>query len=221
MASSNLLFRQSTWRIFSSGSSELALPGLLPRLVDTLQNIPPIKVRLPFGLLEQPSQNEQQEISGLGKHGQRDVATPNDHAIPPRAGITVMPPPSFFTDNNGLVLAVPKKKVSHQKKRQRQLAGNKQLKELRSLNRCPSCGHVKRMHSLCMNCVSEIKQVFKERERDLLEAQKSAEEKQVTEDISKEDERVIYPGKYLREEEEKLRNKEYIYRPPRSLPFEK
>lgn len=203
----------------SNGTSAFALPGLIPRLVDSLQNIPPIKLRLPFGLLEQPP-TDQKDVSGLGKHGQRDAATPTDTVLP-RAGITVMPPPSFFTDNNGLVLAVPKKKVSHQKKRQRQLAGNKQLKEVRSLTRCPSCGHVKRMHTLCMNCVSEIKQVFKERERDALEAQKSSEEKHITEELSKVDERVIYPGKYIREEEEELRNKEYIYRPPRSLPYEK
>lgn len=132
-----------------------------------------------------------------------------------------MPPPSFFTDNNGLVLAVPKKKVSHQKKRQRQLAGDKQLKEVRSLTRCPSCGHVKRLHALCMNCVSEIKQVFKERERASIEAANAGKETQAVEEISKEDERVIYPGKYIREEEEELRKKEYIYRPPRSLPYEK
>lgn len=210
MASLNLLSRQSTFRIASFGPATI-LPGILPRLVDSLQNIPPIKVRLPVFF---PKDAE------AGEHGERSNATPSEHAIPAPAGISLMPPPGFFTDN-GLVLAVPKKKVSHQKKRQRQLAPNKQLKEIKSLSRCPSCGHVKRMHTLCMNCVSEIKQVFKERERAAIEAAEAGKEKQVVEEISEEDERVIYPGKYLREEEEMLRKKEYLYRPPRSLPYEK
>lgn len=217
MASLSLLARQSPIST-SAFSLSVALPGFIPRLVDSLQNMPPIKVRLPFGLLGQPPQKD---ASTVGEHGERSNATPSEHAIPARAGISVLPPPSFFTDNNGLVLAVPKKKVSHQKKRQRQMAGNKQLKEVRSLSRCPSCGHIKRMHTLCMNCVSEIKQVFKERERASIEAQNAGKEEHVLEELSSEDERVIYPGKYLREEEEKLRSKEHIYRPPRSLPFEK
>ncbi|KAF5095891.1 hypothetical protein D0Z00_002978 [Geotrichum galactomycetum] len=190
--------------------SASALPGFVPRLIGSLQNIPPIKLRIPFGFLpQQPQQDHQSSQSPQ----QRDLATPNDSFIPP-AGIAVLPTPT--AEDNGLVLAVPKKKVSHQKKRQRQLAGDKQLKELKSLHRCPSCGHVKRMHTLCMNCVNEVRQVFKE--RDQLSAGKS---EQYVEELSKDDERVIYPGKRLSDEEKKLREKEYLYRPPHSLPYEK
>lgn len=185
-----------------------AFPGFVPRLIGSLQNIPPIKLRIPIGFL--PKQPQQQQQSQPQEH---DLATPNDSFIP-QAGISVLPTPAL--EDNGLVLAVPKKKVSHQKKRQRQLAGDKQLKELKSLDRCPSCGHVKRRHALCMNCVNEVRQVFKE--RDQLSANQT---EQYVEEISKEDERVIYPGKRLSEEEKKLREKEYLYRPPHSLPYEK
>jgi ribosomal protein L32 len=39
------------------------------------------------------------------------------------------------------------------KKRHRQMAG-KGMKDVTSLNKCSSCGHVKRAHVLCPYCVS-------------------------------------------------------------------
>lgn len=184
------------------------IPSIVPRLIGSLQNIPPISIRLPFGL--QPKQKTGEQEQNV------DRATPNESFVPPKAGIASLPAP-FFTDNNGLVMAVPKKKVSHQKKRQRQLAGDKRLKELRNLDRCPSCGHVKRMHTLCMNCVKDIKQVFKEREQ-----AEAGTPESYSQDLSKDDERIIYPGKRdnvsLREKRER---EDFIYRRPRSLPYEK
>ncbi|KAL2694335.1 hypothetical protein Neosp_000912 [[Neocosmospora] mangrovei] len=48
--------------------------------------------------------------------------------------------------------AVPKNKVSHSKKRSRQLAG-KALKDVNSLCKCPGCGEIKRTHRLCQTCL--------------------------------------------------------------------
>lgn len=48
--------------------------------------------------------------------------------------------------------AVPKKKTSHRKKRQRFMAG-KALKDVTNLNTCSACGNVKRAHLLCPYCV--------------------------------------------------------------------
>ena len=48
--------------------------------------------------------------------------------------------------------AVPKKKTSHRKKRQRFLAG-KALKDVINLNTCSACGNVKRAHLLCPYCI--------------------------------------------------------------------
>lgn len=48
--------------------------------------------------------------------------------------------------------AVPKKKTSHMKKRHRFMAG-KALKDVKSLNKCPGCGQLKRAHLLCPHCV--------------------------------------------------------------------
>lgn len=49
--------------------------------------------------------------------------------------------------------AVPKKKTSHKKKRQRFLAG-KALQDVTALNKCSACGNVKRSHLLCPFCVN-------------------------------------------------------------------
>ena len=52
-----------------------------------------------------------------------------------------------------ILRAVPKKKTSHRKKRQRFLAG-KALKDVTNLNTCAACGNVKRAHLLCPYCVA-------------------------------------------------------------------
>ncbi|CAI7582653.1 unnamed protein product [Penicillium glandicola] len=69
--------------------------------------------------------------------------------------------PSLLSDLWDSVLrAVPKKKTSHMKKRHRQMAG-KALKDVKSLNRCPGCGQIKRAHLLCPTCVKDIKESWK------------------------------------------------------------
>ncbi|KAI4088004.1 MAG: hypothetical protein LQ344_006379 [Seirophora lacunosa] len=61
--------------------------------------------------------------------------------------------PSFLSDIwESILRAVPKKKTSHRKKRQRFLAG-KALQDVTNLNRCSACGTVKRSHLLCPYCV--------------------------------------------------------------------
>ncbi|KAL9008755.1 MAG: hypothetical protein Q9173_006152 [Seirophora scorigena] len=69
--------------------------------------------------------------------------------------------PSFLSDIwESILRAVPKKKTSHRKKRQRFLAG-KALQDVTNLNRCSACGTVKRSHLLCPYCVQEIRQMWK------------------------------------------------------------
>lgn len=51
--------------------------------------------------------------------------------------------------------AVPKNKVSHSKKRHRQMAG-KALKDVNHLCRCPGCGEIKRTHRLCQTCLERM-----------------------------------------------------------------
>lgn len=56
-----------------------------------------------------------------------------------------------------ILRAVPKKKTSHRKKRQRFMAG-KSLKDVTALNKCSACGNVKRAHLLCPFCVDGLYQ---------------------------------------------------------------
>ena len=51
-----------------------------------------------------------------------------------------------------ILRAVPKNKVSHSRKRHRQMAG-KALKDVNSLCKCPGCGEAKRTHRLCQRCL--------------------------------------------------------------------
>jgi large subunit ribosomal protein L32 len=60
--------------------------------------------------------------------------------------------PSLGDIWEGILKAVPKKKTSYRKKRQRFMAG-KGLKDITALNTCSGCGRVKRMHLLCPYCV--------------------------------------------------------------------
>jgi large subunit ribosomal protein L32 len=119
----------------------------------------------------------------------------------------------------GTFLAAPKKKVSHRKKRQRQLAGNNQIKELKNLNRCPSCGHYKRAHTLCMNCVREIQSVWKARDKAQADAERDPSSVYDEGDLDEVDRRVLYPGKRESDYDKKLREKhKYLYKRPRTLP---
>lgn len=52
-----------------------------------------------------------------------------------------------------LLKAVPKKKVSHSRKRMR--SAHKGIKPNLSLGRCPGCGEPKRQHFLCLHCYAD------------------------------------------------------------------
>jgi ribosomal protein L32 len=60
--------------------------------------------------------------------------------------------PSLSEIWDGLLKAVPKKKTSYRKKRQRLMAG-KGLKDVTALKTCSACGRIKRAHLLCPYCV--------------------------------------------------------------------
>ncbi|KAN0060404.1 hypothetical protein ACQY0O_007734 [Thecaphora frezii] len=60
---------------------------------------------------------------------------------------------------NGILNAVPKKKVSHSRKSMR--SANKGLKDRVDLVHCPSCARPKLQHHLCAYCYSEINRRFK------------------------------------------------------------
>ncbi|SCU97981.1 LAFA_0G14642g1_1 [Lachancea sp. 'fantastica'] len=114
---------------------------------------------------------------------------------------------------NGTLLAVPKKKVSHQKKRQKLYGpGRKQLDMIHHLNRCPSCGHFKRANTLCMHCVGEIRHIWK------AHTVKETPEPQQEAELSDLDRRILYPGKKETEYVKKLKDKEtYLERRMRTL----
>ncbi|OAQ80240.1 meiotic recombination protein Ski8/Rec14 [Purpureocillium lilacinum] len=57
--------------------------------------------------------------------------------------------------------AVPKNKVSHSRKRHRQMAG-KALKDVNNLCKCPGCGETKRTHRLCQRCLEDMKRIWRE-----------------------------------------------------------
>ena len=67
--------------------------------------------------------------------------------------VTLTVPSILFGLWESILRAVPKKKTSHRKKRQRFMAGNA-LKDVTSLNKCSACGNVKRAHLLCPYCVN-------------------------------------------------------------------
>ncbi|CDO94728.1 unnamed protein product [Kluyveromyces dobzhanskii CBS 2104] len=126
-------------------------------------------------------------------------------------------PEADYFSNNGILLAVPKKKVSHQKKRQKLYApGKKQLKMINHLNKCPSCGHYKRAHTLCMHCVGEIRHIWKAHTNE-----KPADPVQEQE-LSELDKRILYPGRRETDYMKKLKEKDsYLDKRMKSLPVEK
>ena len=82
------------------------------------------------------------------------------HVLPPTLQLSITIPmvarfdvPSILAGLwESILRAVPKKKTSHRKKRQRFMAG-KALKDVTALNKCSACGNVKRAHLLCPFCV--------------------------------------------------------------------
>ncbi|TWU78851.1 hypothetical protein ED733_007537 [Metarhizium rileyi] len=60
-----------------------------------------------------------------------------------------------------ILRAVPKNKVSHSRKRHRQMAG-KALKDVNSLCKCPGCGETKRTHRLCQRCLEDMRRIWRD-----------------------------------------------------------
>lgn len=121
--------------------------------------------------------------------------------------------PPFMIDNGMILRAVPKKRPSHRRTREKLYApGDKQIKNLENLGRCPACGHVKRSHFMCMRCFAEIRSFLKEKKRALL-----GESVAPQSNLDPVDEKIIYPGKYMRDYEHRLMKKDYI--PQREEPL--
>ncbi|KAK9478063.1 hypothetical protein V1514DRAFT_332129 [Lipomyces japonicus] len=78
--------------------------------------------------------------------------------ITPRITIRLPSPSEIW---RGIVLAVPKKKVSLRRRRIRQNSPSRQIKPVENLQECPGCGRVKRSHTVCSPCHDEIKQLWR------------------------------------------------------------
>lgn len=121
--------------------------------------------------------------------------------------------PPFMIDNGTILKAVPKKKPSYRRTREKLYSpGDKQIQPLKNLGRCAACGRVKRSHFMCMHCFAEIRTFLKEKKKALL----GPVERQLPE-LNPIDEKIIYPGKYKTDHEERLRRKEWI--PKREEPL--
>lgn len=138
--------------------------------------------------------------------------------LPLSLGISfVLPLPAW----TGLLLAAPKQRQSHSKKRKRQLAGNTAIRAIKTFGRCPSCGRVRRLHTLCLPCVLEVRKLWRQ-ERVELTRSKQSEQLEGAFDESKltdADKELSFPHKIKRpsEDQEKLADKQ-SYIPYRRAP---
>ncbi|KAI3405958.1 hypothetical protein KGF56_001177 [Candida oxycetoniae] len=131
----------------------------------------------------------------------------------------LLSPPPFMIDNGTILRAAPKKKSSYMRKRMKlYMPGNKQIKPLHNIVRCPACGSVKRSHFMCMSCFAEIKTFLKKLKRqdglikDPVDPQR---------DLNPVDERIVYPNKFLRVDERRLKKKDWIPKREEPLLFSK
>ena len=69
------------------------------------------------------------------------------------------PAPAPATVWDGILLAAPKKKVSHSRKAMR--AANKGLRDRTNLVHCPGCGRPKLQHHLCEHCYADMSRQLK------------------------------------------------------------
>ncbi|TEB35003.1 hypothetical protein FA13DRAFT_1728799 [Coprinellus micaceus] len=100
-------------------------------------------------------------------------ATPFLRALLPAAALSLAAPALPRVSNWSLgsllellpsiVLAVPKKKVSHSRKAMR--SANKGLKDKQNIVACPGCGSPKLAHHYCRTCYSEITRNWKAEKR--------------------------------------------------------
>ncbi|EMG48750.1 MRPL32 54S ribosomal protein L32 [Candida maltosa Xu316] len=114
----------------------------------------------------------------------------------------------FMIDNGTILRAVPKKKMSKARHRKKLYAsGNKQVHPINNIVRCPACGAAKRSHFMCMNCFAEIRTFLKALKRKNGDIKDTVNPQS---DLNPLDARVTYPGKYLRDEERQLKEKEWV-----------
>lgn len=112
-----------------------------------------------------------------------------------------------------ILLAVPKKKVSHSKKRSRLLGPHSMRKVslVQNLDKCHSCGHIKRSNAVCMYCLGSITHIWKQQL-----AQETNEH-----GMDETDKRIVYPGRIDTEEIKELKDKDkYLKKRMRTLPWE-
>lgn len=116
---------------------------------------------------------------------------------------------------DGLWLAAPKQRLSYAKKRTRQLDAQKALKFATNLLRCPACGRVRRLHTMCMYCFHGIRTMLK---RDV-----KKDEFLKPELVPERDRALLYPGKRMTEYEFNLKalKDEYIPRRGEALQYDK
>ncbi|RLV95488.1 54S ribosomal protein L32 mitochondrial [Spathaspora sp. JA1] len=122
--------------------------------------------------------------------------------------------PPFMIDN-GILRAVPKKKMSYRRHRTKLYApGNKQVQPLHNIVRCSACGRVKRSHFMCMYCFAEIRTFLKglKRKNGLIEDPVNPQT-----DLDPTDDRILYPGKVINAHDLQLKKKDYI--PKREEPL--
>lgn len=85
-----------------------------------------------------------------------------------------------------------------------------------NLNRCPSCGHYKRAHTLCMYCVGQIRYIWKNH---LVKEESNVVKDEILDEIDK---RIIYPDTCDTPEMRKLKDKDsHLVKRKRTLPYEK
>lgn len=114
--------------------------------------------------------------------------------------------PPFMFDNGAILRAVPKKKPSYKRTREKRLApGEKQMKPLENLGRCAACGRVKRSHFMCMHCFGEIRAFLKEKKKQLF-----GETKPYEPEMDKTDANIVFPKRRLRDLELAYSRKEYV-----------
>ncbi|PKI82381.1 hypothetical protein MVES1_003350 [Malassezia vespertilionis] len=83
---------------------------------------------------------------------------PDALALAPLGGALAAPEDGVWS---GLLLAAPKKKVSHSRKAMR--AANKGLKDRVNLVHCPACSRPKLQHHLCEHCYGDLARSLKQR----------------------------------------------------------
>ncbi|RKP29865.1 hypothetical protein METBISCDRAFT_31348 [Metschnikowia bicuspidata] len=120
----------------------------------------------------------------------------------------------FTFDKGGILRAVPKKKPSYRRTREKRLSpGDKQIQPLENLGRCAACGRVKRSHFMCMHCFGEIRTFLKEKKKQLWG--KPAWYEPVMDEV---DQRIVFPKRRLSDEELQYKQREYV--PVREKPLE-